>query len=427
MTTVLFSAAACLATHDTAHAQPNILLVIADDMGLDASPCHSVGDKRVSMPNLETLCQEGLVFDNAYAAPVCSPTRATIITGKYGFRTGIGAAIPRTNGRGLSVEEKSLFDHFNETNYSSAIIGKWHLAGSDASLDHPSQLGVQEYYGIFKEGTRDYFNWDAVHNGEKSRVSGYSTTVFTDRAIDWIAAQNNPWFLWLAFNAPHRPFHVPPQGLHRNSGLIDDERTIRADPLPYYHAALEALDSEMGRLLNSIDDENRRKTIVIFVGDNGTPNQVASSLFGHWRAKGTLFQGGTNVPLVVHGPNVKKGRSRALVNTTDLYATIASFAGLETGTRDSFNIRPILEGHSGVRKYAYVEHFKDRPAKVGNSLGWAIRDAQYKLVTLTGKQPVLFDLKADPFERTDLLTSDPSANTQSKAAELLSAYEDIRK
>lgn len=94
-----------LSTCAVADAQPNILLVIADDMGLDASPCHSVGDNSASMPNLEKLCKAGMVFENAYAAPVCSPTRATIMTGKYGFRTGVGAAIPKTGGQGLSADD----------------------------------------------------------------------------------------------------------------------------------------------------------------------------------------------------------------------------------------------------------------------------------------------------------------------------------
>ena len=132
--------------------RPNILLMIADDMGLDASPCHLLGHASVSMPTLERLCREGMVFENAYAAPVCSPTRATIMTGQYGFRTGVGSAIPRMDGQGLSIDEKSLIDQLNGTRYSSAIIGKWHLAGSDAPLDHPFQFGVKEYYGMFKEG-----------------------------------------------------------------------------------------------------------------------------------------------------------------------------------------------------------------------------------------------------------------------------------
>ena len=117
-----------------ANSQPNILLIIADDMGLDASPCHDVGNHKVFRPNLETLCSEGMVFDNAYSAPVCSATRATIMTGEYGFRTGVGAAIPRTRGQGLSVDEPSLFDLLEDINYSSGVIGKWHLAGSDDSL-----------------------------------------------------------------------------------------------------------------------------------------------------------------------------------------------------------------------------------------------------------------------------------------------------
>ncbi|MEM7761595.1 MAG: sulfatase-like hydrolase/transferase [Cyanobacteria bacterium P01_A01_bin.40] len=422
-----------LPTSAMANTQPNILLVIADDMGLDASPCHNVSKNQVSMPNLKTLCDNGMVFDNAYSAPVCSPTRATIMTGKYGFRTGVGAAIPRTGREGLSVDETSLFDLLEDTNYSGAVIGKWHLAGSDDSLNHPAQLGVKEYYGIFKGAVRDYFNWDAVHNGEnRGQVSGYTTTVLTDRAIDWIEAQNNPWFLWLAYNAPHRPFHEPPEDLLTDTSLTDDEDAIRANPLPYYNAALEALDSEMGRLLNSLDEETRNNTVVIFLGDNGTPNRVADDVYHSRGAKGGIFQGGTNVPLVFSGRDIEKGRSSTLVNTTDLYATIASFAGLSAGTSDSYNLRSLMEDQNAEdaketnRKYAYIEHFSGEPAKRRESFGWAIRDARYKLVQVDGQEPMLFDLEADPFEKTDLLAGNPSEAIHTKANELLAAYQEIK-
>lgn len=128
---------------------PNILLIIADDMGLDASNCYKVGNQQATMPNIKAMCESGLVFDNAYSAPVCTPTRATIMTGQYSFRTGTGGAIPRDGNNGLSSDVTSLFDVLSETNYSANLIGKWHLAGSDAGLKQPAELGIPNYWGLF--------------------------------------------------------------------------------------------------------------------------------------------------------------------------------------------------------------------------------------------------------------------------------------
>lgn len=407
----------------SASESPNVLLIIADDMGLDASPCHAVGENSVTMPNLSAMCSQGLVFDNAYSAPVCSPTRATILTGKYGFRTGVGAAIPKSGGVGLSSDEVSLFDRLKASDYTSAVIGKWHVAGSADSIDHPATLGVDEYFGLFKGGIPDYYHWQAVHNGKTVDVDGYSTTVLTDKAIDWVDEQATPWFLWLAYNAPHTPFHLPPSDLHTNSSLSDDESAIKKNPQPYYNAALEALDSEMGRLLSSMDDITRNNTVVFFLGDNGTPGRVASKLYAQRGAKGSVFNGGTNVPLVVSGPTIIPGRSEALVNTTDIHATIASLMGIDSNSQDANDFSPAFTGQTTEREHVYVEHFSELPVRGRSPLGWAIRDAHYKLVTLNNAQPMLFDLRIDPFEENDLLEQNPTGELLVKAGELKSVYD----
>lgn len=416
-----------LAVGAAAQAPANILLIIADDVGIDMSRCYALGNGGPDLPHLEALCTTGLVFDNAYSAPVCSPTRATIITGQYGFRTGIGAALPPRGGNGLAADGSSLFDVLGRTPYSAAVIGKWHLAGSDQGFDHPRQLGVKHYFGIFSGAVRDYFDWDAIDNGKPVKVSGYATTVLTDRAIAWIGAQKQPWFLWLAYNAPHAPFHMPPEGLHRTGDLPTDAASIRARPRPHYEAALQALDSEIGRLLSTLPAEVRRNTWVIFIGDNGTPGPIARDTFGPRRAKGSIFEGGTHVPLVVAGPGVKPGRAPDLVNTTDLYATIAALAGARVSTPDSVDLTPVLKGGASTRSHAYVEHFSAQGARGPDVLGWAIRDARYKLVVPEQAEPMLFDLQLDPLERTDLLAGSASGASQQKAHELRQAYDKSRK
>lgn len=403
----------------TVDAKPNILLVIADDAGVDVSRCYQLGEQQALMPTLEHLCETGVVFDNAYSAPVCSPTRATIMTGRYGFRTGIGAPIPKRGGTGLSSDETSLFDLLNTTDYASALIGKWHLASAVTDLGHPADLGVNEYFGMMSGGVPDYFDWQANDNGTTVEVSQYSTTALTDRSIDWINSQQSPWFLWLAYNAPHTPFHLPPKSLHSFDELSGSVADIKANPLPYFQAALESLDTEMGRLLSSLPEDVRENTMVVFIGDNGTPGQVARHLYGDKGAKGSIYEGGTRIPFVVSGPGVDAGRSDALVNTSDLYATIASLAGASSSAADSINMVPVLHGEPGGRRHAYVELFGNN-RRGPDKAGWAIRDKQFKLVTEKDQPAKLFDLSADPLETTDLLPNGNDA-VQRKAAELLQA------
>ena len=413
-----------------AHANPNILLIIADDMGIDASRCYSLGDQQAPMPNVEAMCASGMVFDNAYSAPLCSPTRATILTGQYGFRTGVGTAIRRRDGaRGLSADVTSLFDVLATTEYKANLIGKWHLAGAGTTLDHPAELGVPDYFGLIRGGTRDYWNWPAVENGEEVRINEYATTVFTDRAIDWIRAQDGPWFLWLAYNAPHAPFHLPPAHLHGFDDLSADPDAIDENPLPYYQAALQALDTEIGRLMAAMPREVRDNTVVMFIGDNGSPNQVTRGFYGEHAAKGSIFEGGTHVPFVVSGPGIAPGRTESFMNTTDLFATIAGYAGVAVQTPDSHDIRPILSGQDGTREYVYVEHFSDRrPGRRGrrNVMGWALREGPFKLVQVEGSEPMLYDLPKDPLEAVDLLADGTSPDEATIVASIEARFTQIR-
>ena len=382
--------------------KPNILLIIADDMGLDPSTCYAVGHQQAKMPNIQAMCDSGLVFDNAYSAPFCTPTRAPIMTGQYSFRTGTGGAIPRDGTNGLSPDVTSLFDVLAQTDYSANLIGKWHLAGSDAGANHPAELGVPNYWGLYKGGANpSYWEWTGMDNGTPIDVTEYATTAFADRAIDWIGAQDadKPWFLWLAYNAPHTPFHLPPAHLHTAGDLPTDEDSIKADQLTYYNAMLEALDTEIGRLLSTLDDD----TIVMFIGDNGSPNQVTDDFYGEHGAKGTIYEGGTHVPFVMTGPAIEAGRTDALVQTPDLFTTIAGTAGAEVPTTDGSDFAPVLSRGTTTRDNIYVEQFSEYEPKPSDVFGWAVREGDHKLVAVEGAEPVLYDPAADPIEATDLL------------------------
>ena len=375
--------------------QPNILLIIADDMGLDATPNYSIDGIKPNMPVLQSLMSNGIKFNNLWSYPLCTPTRASILTGKYGFRTEV------TNvGQNLSSNEQSIQNYLDGMNsgYSHAVIGKWHLSGD---ISHPNAIGIDEYTGVLGGGVQSYWNWNLVENMQSSKSTEYTTTKFTDLAINWIGSQNQPWFLWLAYNAPHTPFHLPPSELYSQVGLASDQSSIDANPLPYYLAMLEAMDTEMGRLINSMSQEERDNTFIVFIGDNGTPNQVVQT-YPNRRAKNSLYQGGVNVPMVISGKNVeRKGvEEEALLSTTDLFATIAGIAGSTISEiNDSKNFKYMFNAPGiTVRDYVYSEIGDDI-----NNLDHTIRNDKYKLMKFSSGNEALYHLAEDPLESINLL------------------------
>ena len=398
----------------TLNENPNILLVISDDLGLDASSGYQVGTDLPTTPTLDELAANGLIFDNAWAYPLCSPTRATILTGRYGIRTRVLAPSDP-----ISLTETSL-QSFIDTNvpntYTHAVFGKWHLSGRDnGGIDNPNLMGVDHFAGFQGGGVADYFDWTMVENGRESPSDVYTTTRFVDLAIDWIGAQEEPWFAWLAFNAPHTPFHLPPLDLHDRDSLSPDQQSIDQDPLPYYLAAIEAMDQEVGRLLESFSADTRANTVIIYMGDNGSPRRVYQGS-PRQRGKGSVYQGGVAVPMIISGRGVTRmgEREDALVSSVDLFATIASLAG--TGTtefNDSLSFADLLStAGSGPRSYAYAE-------VVSGDLGrdeWAIRNDQYKLMRQLPRPEELYDLQADPMERENLLRN--GSNVDAILAEL---------
>jgi len=375
--------------------QPNILLIIADDMGLDATPNYNIDGIKPNMPILQSLMSNGIKFNNLWSYPLCTPTRASILTGKYGFRTEV------TNvGQNLSSNEQSIQNYLDGMNsgYSHAVIGKWHLSGD---ISHPNAIGIDEYTGVLGGGVQSYWNWNLVENIQSSKSTEYTTTKFTDLAINWIGSQNQPWFLWLAYNAPHTPFHLPPSELYSQVGLASDQSSIDANPLPYYLAMLEAMDTEMGRLINSMSQEERDNTFIVFIGDNGTPNQVVQT-YPNRRAKNSLYQGGVNVPMVISGKNVeRKGvEEEALLCTTDLFATIAGIAGSNISEiNDSKNFKSMFNAPGiTVRDYVYSEIGDDI-----NNLDHTIRNDKYKLMKFSSGNEALYHLAEDPLESINLL------------------------
>ena len=388
---------------------PNILFIIADDMGKDATQGFSEGSIKPNTPNLNKLKNEGLSFNNFWVNPTCSPTRASMITGKYGYRTGVKWA-----GDELSQSEKILQKYIaEETNdtYASAIVGKWHLSGENININ-PETFGLDYYAGLVRGAVQDYYQWQFYENVSVNIKTEYITKVFTDLSIDWINSQSKPWFLWIAYNAPHTPFHVPPSEMHSQGNLptyIDG-----LEPMPYYMAAIEAMDYQIGKLLEGIPDDELDNTIIIFIGDNGTPNQVAQSPYSNSTVKGSLYQGGINVPLFISGVEISRiEEDNSLICSSDIFSTIAELAGVSTSEiNDSKSFKTLLNNEAGHRDFQYSE------MNDGTDDLWTISNGEFKLIVNANGNEEMYNLLSDPYENNNLLNTTLMSEEENAKIEL---------
>ena len=416
-TLLLFSLIACNKDSGTTEnpipieSTPNILLIIADDIGKDAINGFFEGSIKPNTPNIDAIRTSGLSFTNFWSYPTCSPTRASILTGKYGYRTGVKWASDELDLSETSLQ-KYIGDQSNDE-YATAIVGKWHLSGSNGTFN-PEIFGIDYYAGLIRGQAQSYTNWLLTEDGAGSIISDYTTQKFTDLAIDWIDQQDQPWFMWLAHNAPHTPFHVPPAEMHSQGNL--PEFVDGMNEMPYYMAAIEALDFQVGRLIENISSEELENTIIIFMGDNGSPNEVAQAPYSSTTAKGSLYQGGINVPMFVSGKGVSRtGNDDNLITSTDLFATISELAGVAVDEiNDSKSFKSLLTESASIRKFQYSEKNN------GTIDNWTISDGTYKLIENSFGDKELYDLSIDPYEQNDLLNGTLS-NSQSIAKEELEA------
>lgn len=390
-------------------AQENILLIIADDLGVDQVGYYGENGNAANTPIIDALAAEGVIFRNAWSNPVCSPTRAGIYTGRHGFRTGIGNVVTTQSSTVLSLDEFTIAEAVTET-HRTALIGKWHVGNDlNGGADGPNLAGWDYYAGLLSGALSDYYLWERTEQGLTEEVEGYATTIQVDDAIHWISQQTEPWFCTLAFTAPHTPFHAPPEDLHTVT-LPDVDPDD--DPAPFYKAAVEAMDTEIGRLLDALGDD-RANTTIIFIGDNGTPRQVVEDPITPDKAKGTVYEGGVNIPFIVNGPAVGLAQGESgfevdyLVHTVDIYATIYELTGGSfidditnadpTTTWDSQSLVPLLNGTgSESPRIVYTEVFDDTTDLA------AVRNSKYKIIYDAGGIS-FYNLENDPYETNNLM------------------------
>ncbi|MFT4541946.1 MAG: arylsulfatase A-like enzyme [Planctomycetota bacterium] len=285
--------------------QGSVLCIVADDVGIDRIAAY--GGTALGLhpdpgktPQIDRLASRGVMFRNAWSSPVCSVARAAMLTGRFGFRTGVGDNIDVGHlGTAIQASEVCLPEILKLGTggaYTSVGIGKWHLGTSLDGNAHPLSVGFDAHFGLKRGfGQGNYYRWRKLVNGTSYPTFRYATTDSVDDALRAFEASTGPAFVWLSFNAPHRPFHRPPSRLHSFalSGPPDDT------PVDHMKAMVEAMDTEIGRLLSSLPAGHADELTVIFIGDNGTSPYATDAPFSPDHAKGTLFEGGIRVPLII--------------------------------------------------------------------------------------------------------------------------------
>ncbi len=447
---------------------PNILLLIADDAGVEQFAGFDIGTAPAATPNLDALAARGMRFSTVWAQPMCSPTRATLLAGRYAFRTGVGygtagagvtgdypgppeplaGALPELQesldrvreisarirppdtpamSYGLPRDEIALPRVLRDTaGYATAAIGKWHLADTrNGWLEHPGNVGFEHYSVTMRNQPESYFSWWENVNGVLEHRTGYTPQRKVDDAIAWLAERDErPWFLWMAFSLPHYPQHLPAVNGTRTPGNAADDQRATLDVM------LARLDEEIGRLLASMGEDVLDNTIVVFVSDNGTTGESIDPPFHPDRGKFTLYEGGLRVPLIFAGPGIPQGASSdALVNTTDLFATIIGLAGAsppDDRPLDSVSLVPYFTSpeRDSIRNYQFAEFFH---SGYGADTGtYAIGDGEFKLIsTRAGNE--LYDVRADLSESNDLLADGISAAEQGMVERLEAMVQDLRR
>ncbi len=399
--------------------RPNIIVILADDLG--RGDYSAFGTKDLRTPNLDRLGREGMTFDNFYAnSCVCSPTRAALLTGCHPDRVGVPGVIreeiPLESWGYLSAQATLLPQLLKPAGYHSAIVGKWHLGIS--SPNTPTERGFDFFHGFLGDMMDDY--WTHLrhgqnfmrHNREVVDPKGHATDVFTDWACDYLAERakgNGPFFLYLAYNAPHDPVQPPPDWLAKVQQREPGISRKRAKLV----ALIEHMDAGIGKVLDTLDRlKLTRDTLVIFTSDNG--GLLSSGAFnGPWRSGKThMYEGGLRVPALVRWPGrISPGsRTGRVALTMDIFATGCQAAGVQVPTNiDGESFLPTLLGQAqpASKRDLYFVRREGGLAYCGKTIEALIR-GDWKLVLDSPFAPLeLYNLQRDPQESTNLAGKEP--------------------
>jgi arylsulfatase A-like enzyme len=432
--TALACLCACLAWGAPTNKQPDIVFFLIDDLGF--ADCGFNGGKEIKTPNIDRLAQSGAIIENHYVQPVCSPTRSTLLTGRYPTHTGVYTIVSPGAGWGLPLAERTLADALRSAGYRTALTGKWHL-GEFEKAYQPNARGFDHQYGHFF-GMLDYFTHERMNkldwyrNGEPLKEEGYTTHLIAKEACKVIATgdQSKPLFLYVPFNGVHSPFQVPDSYLKPYAHLKGNRQKLAG--------MLAAVDEAIGQIEAALKQAGRlENTLIVFSSDNGGPPPGDNTPLRDF--KGSIFEGGTRAAAFATWPGrIPAGqRIRQPMHMVDWYPTLIKQAGGSLEQKlpvDGLDVWPMLTKQAASPHDAILSVSTQGPSRAAVRMGeWKlIVDGGAADVAPTGKKKgkkaagkyeavALYDLSADPSEAKNLADAQPERVKAMRArlAELL--------
>ncbi|MFK5973050.1 MAG: arylsulfatase [Flavobacteriaceae bacterium] len=411
--------------------RPNVIIIITDDQGY--GDLGVTGNPHIKTPVIDNFAKHSLRFDNFYVSPVCAPTRASLMTGRYSLRTGIrdtynGGAIMASN-------EVTLAEMLKQANYTTGIFGKWHLGdnypsrpgdqGFDESVIHLSGgMGQVGDFTTWFKGDQSYFDPVLWHNGEQEAYAGYCSDIFANEAIEFIEKNHKrPFFCYLSFNAPHTPLQVP-EKYYEMYKDIDPASGFEGDTRPFVtmsekdkedarkvYAMVTNIDDNMGRLMQKLEDlKIVENTFVIFMTDNG-PQQVRY-IAGMRGKKGSVYRGGVRVPFYLRYPALTKGNKdiSAVAAHIDILPTLAEICKValpQNKKIDGKSLVPLIKGKKKATQDRELFFYWTRKSPEP-FFNMALQYGSYKLVAHTDYNATiedfeLFNIKEDPYEQNNMV------------------------
>jgi len=379
--------------------KPNIVFILSDDQGW--GDLSITGNSNLSTPNIDNLAKKGVTFKRFFVCPVCSPTRAELLTGRYHPRGGVYST--SAGGERLDLDETTIAEIFKKSGYVTAAYGKWHNGMQPPY--HPNARGFDDFYGFCSGHWGNYFNPMLEHNGKIVKGNGFIIDDLTEHGIQFIEKnKEKPFFLYLPFNTPHSPMQVPKYWWEKfkNKELKQRNRNPELEDIPFTRAALalcENIDWNVGRLINKIDKLGlSSNTIVIYLSDNG-PNSWRWN--GNMKGrKGSTDEGGVRSPMFIKwegkimvGKTVKK-----IASDIDILPTLIDLAGINYQSQkklDGISLKPLLiEENPQWSDRMIFSHWHNRTS---------VRSQKYRL----DNENQLFDIDKDPGQRNDISEKHP--------------------
>ena len=403
---------------DAQAARPNIVYIVADDLGFHDVGFNGCSD--IKTPSLDKLAAGGARFTQFYAQSMCTPTRACLMTGRYPWRYGLQTmVIPGTASYGLDTTEWLMPQCLKEAGYRTAIIGKWHLGHADLKY-WPKQRGFDYAYGA-TIGELDYYTHgdagvlDWFRDNKPVHEEGYTTTLIGDDAVRYIDQQDpgKPFYLYLTFNAPHTPYQAPKDIIAKYSGIADPTRRT-------YAAMVDCLDQNIGKVVAALDKKGlRNNTLIVFQSDNGgTRNAMFAGQMAdvskikipcdnspYREGKGSLYEGGCRVAACANWPgHIKAGTVNGIIHVVDVYPTLVRLAGASTTKCkpldgvDVWNVIAQNQPSPRTEVIYNIEPFRG-----------AVRQGDWKLIwrTLIPTSVELYNLAEDPSETSNVAAAHP--------------------